>query len=99
MNRNVEKLAEAVLAGRRPAQSDEDYDSLCMDAVVDLARAVHAYPHRVGCNETGCVQDCVAAERDFEEMKRIEAERVLAAACKAHDALVGLVDAMDRSGG
>jgi hypothetical protein len=105
MNRNVDKLAEQVLAGPRDDGEDaEDYHALCMDAVVDLARAVRAYPHRVECNETGCIQGCIAAERDHKEMKRIEAERerdqgrrTLAAACKAHDALVRLVNAMGRT--
>jgi len=75
-SRRPEALAEAVLAGRQPDQSSEDYHSLCLDAVVDLARAVKAYPHRVDCSdEVGCVDGCIAAERDFEHMKRMDAER------------------------
>jgi hypothetical protein len=104
VQRDVDKLAEQVLAGPNPDGNDEDYHALCMDAVVDLARAVLAYPHRVECDEAGCTQDCIAAERNHEEMKRIEAERerdqgrrTLGAACKAHDALARLVHTMGRT--
>jgi hypothetical protein len=71
---DAKKLAEEITAGRQHGQSDEDYSSICMDAVVPIARAYlelcDAWVTCPACLETWTKRDGVEVHKHMSNVMK-----------------------------